>query len=77
MLHQRLPEFRTFPCLFVLEVHEDVLAAPLEPPHHTSPPQAAEEYANFCANMVRRYAPGVPARGPSAPVPCTEPMQIS
>jgi len=26
-------------------------------PHHTSPPQAAEEYADFCAAMVRRYAP--------------------
>ena len=26
-------------------------------PHHTSPPQVAEEYAEFCAEMVRRYAP--------------------
>ena len=26
-------------------------------PHHTSPPQAAEEFADFCARMVRRYAP--------------------
>jgi beta-xylosidase len=25
-------------------------------PHHTSPPQAAEEFAEFCARMVRRYA---------------------
>ncbi len=25
-------------------------------PHHTSPPQAPEEYAEFCARMVRRYA---------------------
>jgi len=25
-------------------------------PHHTSPPQVAEEYAEFCASMVRRYA---------------------
>ena len=25
-------------------------------PHHTSPPQVAEEYAAFCASMVRRYA---------------------
>ncbi|HEX2138122.1 MAG TPA: hypothetical protein VHG33_00260, partial [Woeseiaceae bacterium] len=31
-------------------------------PHHTSPPQVPEEYAEFCARMVRRYAPGVPAR---------------
>jgi beta-xylosidase len=27
-------------------------------PHHTSPPQVAEEFADFCAAMVRRYAPG-------------------
>jgi len=26
-------------------------------PHHTSPPQEAEEFAEFCARMVRRYAP--------------------
>ncbi len=26
-------------------------------PHHTSPPQLAEEFAEFCAAMVRRYAP--------------------
>jgi beta-xylosidase len=25
-------------------------------PHHTSPPQRPEEYAEFCAKMVRRYA---------------------
>jgi beta-xylosidase len=25
-------------------------------PHHTSPPQRAEEFAAFCAAMVRRYA---------------------
>ena len=25
-------------------------------PHHTSPPQYPEEYAEFCAKMVRRYA---------------------
>jgi beta-xylosidase len=25
-------------------------------PHHTSPPQRAEEFADFCARMVRRYA---------------------
>jgi len=27
-------------------------------PHHTSPPQRPEEYADFCARMTRRYAPG-------------------
>lgn len=26
-------------------------------PHHTSPPLVAGEYAEFCARMVRRYAP--------------------
>ena len=26
-------------------------------PHHTSPPQVAEEFADFCAAMIRRYAP--------------------
>lgn len=25
-------------------------------PHHTSPPQVLEEYAEFCARMTRRYA---------------------
>jgi beta-xylosidase len=25
-------------------------------PHHTSPPQVPEEFADFCAQMVRRYA---------------------
>ena len=29
-------------------------------PHHTSPPRVAEEYAEFCAAMVRRYAPDTP-----------------
>jgi beta-xylosidase len=27
-------------------------------PHHTSAPHRLEEYAEFCAKMVRRYAPG-------------------
>ncbi len=26
-------------------------------PHHTSPPQVKEEFAEFCAAMTRRYAP--------------------
>ncbi len=26
-------------------------------PHHTSPPRDPEEFAEFCARMVRRYAP--------------------
>ncbi|EYF03208.1 glycosyl hydrolase [Chondromyces apiculatus] len=27
-------------------------------PYHTSPPQQIEEFAEFCATMTRRYAPG-------------------
>ncbi len=27
-------------------------------PHHTSPPLVLDEYAEFCARMIRRYAPG-------------------
>ncbi len=30
-------------------------------PHHTSPPRDIAEYADFCARMVRRYAPAVAA----------------
>ncbi|PBC06945.1 beta-xylosidase [Mesorhizobium sp. WSM3859] len=28
-------------------------------PHHTSPPQVPEEFAEFCAAMIRRYAPAI------------------
>ncbi len=31
-------------------------------PHHTSPPLVPEEFADFCARMVRRYAPSRTAR---------------
>jgi len=31
-------------------------------PHHTSPPRDPGEFADFCARMVRRYAPPVPVR---------------
>ena len=31
-------------------------------PHHTSPPQVAEEFAEYCGRMVRRYAPAMPQR---------------
>jgi beta-xylosidase len=34
-------------------------------PHHTSPPRRIEEFADFCARMTRRYAPGVMALGRS------------
>ncbi|MFN3651051.1 MAG: beta-xylosidase [Armatimonadota bacterium] len=32
-------------------------------PHHTSPPQEPREFAEFCAEMVRRYAPADAASG--------------
>jgi len=35
-------------------------------PHHTSPPQQIEEYADFCASMVRRYVSSGPAVPPAA-----------
>lgn len=35
-------------------------------PHHTSPPQRVEEFADFCAQMVRRYAPGQTVHAPVA-----------
>jgi beta-xylosidase len=30
-------------------------------PHHTSAPKCLEQYAEFCARMVKRYAPGAQA----------------
>jgi beta-xylosidase len=35
--------------------------------HHTSPPVEPSEYADFCARMVRRYAPKTQARGDDEP----------
>jgi beta-xylosidase len=34
-------------------------------PHHTSPPLVKEEFAEFCATMIERYAP---ARAAAAPI---------
>jgi beta-xylosidase len=31
-------------------------------PHHTSPPQQPQEFAEFCARMIERYAPAQAAR---------------
>ena len=31
-------------------------------PHHTSPPQVPEEFAEFCGRMVARYAPASASR---------------
>ena len=38
-------------------------------PHHTSPPQRPEEFAEFCTAMLRRYADqiSVPRRAPPLP----------
>jgi beta-xylosidase len=37
-------------------------------PHHTSAPQAIDEYADFCAAMVRRYAARTVPREPHHPL---------
>jgi beta-xylosidase len=34
-------------------------------PHHTSPPQSAEEFAEFCQSMIRRYSGTLTVYGPS------------
>ena len=36
-------------------------------PHHTSPPQVAEEFADFCAEMTARYAPARPQAAAISP----------
>jgi len=38
-------------------------------PHHTSPPLVAQEFADFCAAMVARYAPAPAEVWASAPLP--------
>jgi beta-xylosidase len=40
-------------------------------PHHTSPPQQPEEYAEFCARMIRRYAPGATLHRPAREITAT------
>jgi beta-xylosidase len=42
-------------------------------PHHTSPPREPREYADFCARMVRAYAPGRLSTSPRSPAPSTAP----
>jgi len=37
--------------------------------HHTAPPQHPEEFAEFCAAMIRRYAPGRAIRSPPTEAP--------
>ena len=38
-------------------------------PHHTSPPQVPEEFAEFCAAMMARYAPPLRPRGSRGSTP--------
>jgi beta-xylosidase len=38
-------------------------------PHHTSAPQVSAEFAEFCADMVRRYAPAVATQPAHARAP--------
>jgi beta-xylosidase len=43
-------------------------------PHHTSPPRRLEDFADFCAEMVRRYAPARRQLRPEAwPAPAATP----
>jgi beta-xylosidase len=44
--------------------------------HHTSPPQSIDEYADFCARMVRRYAPGATAGPTEAPARKAAPATV-
>jgi beta-xylosidase len=44
-------------------------------PHHTSPPQDIDYFADFCARMVRRYAPGQTQH--AAPAPTPQPLPVS
>src|SRR5207248_3748659 len=37
-------------------------------PHHTSPPLDVNEFAEFCARMVRRYTPGATLSSSAKPV---------
>jgi beta-xylosidase len=37
-------------------------------PHHTSPPVALEEFADFCGRMVRRYGPAASGVARAAPL---------
>jgi beta-xylosidase len=45
--------------------------------HHTSPPQVAAEYAEFCARMVRRYAAATASARHEAVSASGEAMQVS
>jgi beta-xylosidase len=45
--------------------------------HHTSPPQVADEYAEFCARMVRRYAPAAGAPRSAHAASTGQAMQLS
>jgi beta-xylosidase len=55
-----LDEFRVTVTFCFTPEHRGIAA------HHTSPPQVADEFAEFCAAMVRRYANPVPQDGPLA-----------
>lgn len=44
-------------------------------PHYTSPPVDPREFADFCAAMVRRYAPGATMHGPARRKQVTQPAE--
>jgi beta-xylosidase len=41
-------------------------------PHHTSPPRESEPFAEFCAQMIRRYAPAQRVDAPVLRAPTAE-----
>jgi beta-xylosidase len=45
-------------------------------PHHTSPPRRLDEFAEFCAAMVRRYAPLRERQGGERRAPAAAPVSL-
>jgi hypothetical protein len=46
-------------------------------PHHTSPPLVKEEFATFCADMIRRYAAPDLASQPGVAAGRVRPLQAT
>ena len=53
-----LEEFETTVTFCFTPEHRSLALVRGLEPHHTSPPIDVEEYADFCAQMIQRYAPG-------------------
>jgi beta-xylosidase len=46
-------------------------------PHHTSPPQVKEEFGEFCAQMIRRYAGSAGSAQAKPPQAANEPLRAA